>query len=177
MITEWKEADVETLKRLWTEGLSASEIAARMGNGLTRSAVIGKANRLKLESRKIVPKINRAGLHGNKGRENGSAVRHRIIKRREAIAARPNKATHSSAGSFALHFGNTPFRSGRVVDDHDDDGVDASHLIRFADRRIGKDCAYIPGDPRNGARCCGQPVVEGQQWCSEHLARVYLTTD
>ena len=172
MITEWKEADVETLNRLWTEGLSASEIATKMGHGLTRSAVIGKAHRLKLGSRKVEPHVGKRGRAGNPG----GVSAHRVQKAR-SIAARPDKATHSSAGSFSLHFGNVPFRSGSVVDDHDDDGVDVSHLMRFTDRRIGKDCAYIPGDPRNGARCCGQPVVAGQQWCSEHLARVYPATD
>lgn len=175
MITGWNEADVETLKRLWTEGLSASEIATKMRNGLTRNAVIGKVHRLNLESRKVEPKIKpHVGKRGRAGNPGGVSA-HRVKKAR--IAAKPDKATHSSAGSFALHFGNVPFRSGSVVDDHDDDGVDVSHLMRFEDRRIGKDCAFIPGDPRNGARCCAQPVVAGQQWCSEHLARVYPVTD
>jgi hypothetical protein len=54
-----------------------------------------------------------------------------------------------------------------------DEGVDVTGLIAFTDRRIGKQCAWIPGDPLDGAMCCGKPVVEGSQWCSEHHARVY----
>jgi GcrA cell cycle regulator len=46
----WTDERVETLKRLWTEGLSASQIAAQMG-GVSRNAVIGKVHRLKLASR------------------------------------------------------------------------------------------------------------------------------
>ncbi len=42
----WPDARVEALKRAWREGLSASQIAARLGGGLTRSAVIGKLHRL-----------------------------------------------------------------------------------------------------------------------------------
>ena len=36
----WTDERVELLKRLWTEGLSASQIAGRLGNGVTRNAVI-----------------------------------------------------------------------------------------------------------------------------------------
>jgi len=42
----WPDARVEALKRAWREGLSASQIAARLGGGLSRSAVIGKLHRL-----------------------------------------------------------------------------------------------------------------------------------
>ncbi len=42
----WPDARVEALKRAWRDGLSASQIAARLGGGLTRCAVIGKLHRL-----------------------------------------------------------------------------------------------------------------------------------
>lgn len=44
----WTVDRVELLKRMWTEGLSAVQIANRLGQGATRNAVIGKAKRLKL---------------------------------------------------------------------------------------------------------------------------------
>ena len=37
----WSDERVEQLKTLWTEGLSASQIARALG-GVTRNAVIGK---------------------------------------------------------------------------------------------------------------------------------------
>ena len=43
----WTDERVEMLKKLWSEGLSASQIAAQLGN-VTRNAVIGKVHRLKL---------------------------------------------------------------------------------------------------------------------------------
>lgn len=46
----WTDERVELLKRLWTEGLSASQIAGQMG-GVTRNAVIGKVHRLGLSGR------------------------------------------------------------------------------------------------------------------------------
>ncbi|WP_370338449.1 GcrA family cell cycle regulator [Parvularcula marina] len=46
----WTEERVDQLKQLWGEGLSASQIANKMG-GVTRNAVIGKVHRLGLAGR------------------------------------------------------------------------------------------------------------------------------
>ncbi len=46
----WTDERVELLKKLWAEGLSASQIAGRLG-GVTRNAVIGKVHRLGLSNR------------------------------------------------------------------------------------------------------------------------------
>jgi GcrA cell cycle regulator len=46
----WDDARVELLKKLWADGLSASQIAAQLG-GVTRNAVIGKVHRLGLSGR------------------------------------------------------------------------------------------------------------------------------
>jgi len=52
----WTEEEKEMLRVLWTEGLSASEIAQRMYDlsrqRRTRNAVIGKARRMQLSARK-----------------------------------------------------------------------------------------------------------------------------
>lgn len=46
----WTDDRVKLLKQLWGEGKTAAEIAKELG-GVTRNAVIGKAHRLKLNSR------------------------------------------------------------------------------------------------------------------------------
>jgi len=51
MAVDWNDDDnVETLKKLWAEGLSCSEIKAQIP-GSTRSAIIGKVHRLGLPGR------------------------------------------------------------------------------------------------------------------------------
>ncbi len=50
----WTDERVETLKKLWGDGLSASQIAAELG-GITRNAVIGKVHRLGLSGRAKSP--------------------------------------------------------------------------------------------------------------------------
>ncbi|MDN5786130.1 GcrA family cell cycle regulator [Pseudorhodobacter sp.] len=46
----WTEERVETLKKMWADGQSASQIAKELG-GVTRNAVIGKVHRLGLSNR------------------------------------------------------------------------------------------------------------------------------
>ncbi len=46
----WNDERIDLLKKFWAEGLSASQIASKMG-GVTRNAVIGKVHRLGLSGR------------------------------------------------------------------------------------------------------------------------------
>src|SRR5271166_4315209 len=57
----WTDERVEQLKSLWTEGLSASQIARVLGN-VTRNAVIGKVHRLGLAGRAAPARTDRPRL-------------------------------------------------------------------------------------------------------------------
>src|SRR5690348_17780732 len=46
----WTEERIDRLKKMWSEGSTASQIADELG-GVSRNAVIGKAHRLGLEAR------------------------------------------------------------------------------------------------------------------------------
>ena len=48
MTVQWDEPRTELLTRLWLSGETARTIAERLGEGITRNAVIGKAHRLGL---------------------------------------------------------------------------------------------------------------------------------
>ena len=50
----WTDDRVELLKKLWADGLSASQIAGELG-GITRNSVIGKVHRLGLSGRAKSP--------------------------------------------------------------------------------------------------------------------------
>lgn len=54
----WNDDRVDLLKKLWADGLSASQIASKMG-GVTRNAVIGKVHRLGLSGRATPAKPQR----------------------------------------------------------------------------------------------------------------------
>ena len=57
----WTDDRVEVLKKLWLDGLSASQIAKQLG-GVTRNAVIGKVHRLGLSGRATPSQPARAVL-------------------------------------------------------------------------------------------------------------------
>ena len=70
----WTDERVELLKKLWSDGLSASQIAAQLG-GVTRNAVIGKVHRLNLVG------TGQAGLER-------AHVRARCARRRRTVRCR-----------------------------------------------------------------------------------------
>ncbi len=49
----WTDDRVGMLRSLWKEGHSARQIAMRIGSGISRNAVIGKAHRLGLSQRQV----------------------------------------------------------------------------------------------------------------------------
>ena len=48
---DWTEEKIDLLKSLWTQGKPASEIAAILGEEVSRNAIIGKVHRLGLAGR------------------------------------------------------------------------------------------------------------------------------
>jgi GcrA cell cycle regulator len=55
----WTDERIDRLKSLWTQGMTASQIADELG-GVSRNAVIGKAHRLGLQARPSPVKPNEA---------------------------------------------------------------------------------------------------------------------
>ena len=47
----WTDERIELLRRSWESGMTASQIAETLGEGVSRNAVIGKAHRLGLQAR------------------------------------------------------------------------------------------------------------------------------
>ena len=60
----WTDERVELLKKLWADGLSASQIATKLGE-VTRNAVIGKVHRLGLAGRATTSRIRTARPRSN----------------------------------------------------------------------------------------------------------------
>lgn len=76
----WNDERVEALKKLWADGLSASQIAGRLG-GVTRNAVIGKVHRLGLAGRATTSRMK-----SHRPRVRSQAAR-RLMKARPQVAA------------------------------------------------------------------------------------------
>lgn len=161
-VRKWTPEQDSRLAKLWTEGASASEIAADLNCGLSRSAVIGRAHRLKLAgriARRRVHEISRPKQHGNKGTPKANAI---VARARSAAAARRQSAD------------NEHFRPGSLPPE-DNAGVDVTSLIGIEDLRRGviTQCRWIHGEAGADARYCGRPVKPGTSWCPEHHSRVF----
>jgi GcrA cell cycle regulator len=92
----WTEERVELLKKLWADGLSASQIAGRLG-GITRNAVIGKVHRLGLAGRATTSRMRAPRL------------RHRMAQQHTPVRPAPTstpapapRIQYRTAGNTAL---------------------------------------------------------------------------
>ena len=113
------------LKKLWTDGLSASQIAAELG-GITRNAVIGKVHRLGLSGRAKSP--SSAAPRPRKARPHQHMMRSR---------ARPSAATPRSPMPMTYDAEAEPELVDNVIPDRsapDLAGIDRGDLP-LADRR------------------------------------------
>jgi GcrA cell cycle regulator len=148
----WTDERVELLKKLWTEGLSASQIAGRLGNGVTRNAVIGKVHRLNLSGRVQQQRVAQP-RQPRKQREPSLAPR--------AGGSMPSMPT---AGSSALKPMMQPLR---LVDLPKDGRVTILHLS-------DKTCKWPIGDPGSEEFCfCGHGPREGSPYCEYHARLAY----
>lgn len=149
----WTDERVELLKKLWADGLSASQIAAELG-GITRNAVIGKVHRLGLSGRAKSP--SSAAARPRKARAPGHMMR---VNR---PAARGNTAL---AHSFEIEAEPEP----EFVD----------NVIPIGQRRtileLTEDtCRWPCGDPGSTEFFfCGGPALTSLPYCAHHSRVAY----
>lgn len=146
---EWGEDRIERLKKLWREGLTASQISECFGGAVSRSAVIGKASRLKLSSRKKPKKLAR------------------ITKPRAPKAKKPPQRsinTRSWQPSPAPLPGNPMVAKGPAWD-----ALEGTQPVELMDLERHH-CRWPIGDTKPYL-FCGQQAEEGSSYCPTHRAR------
>ncbi len=164
----WTTERVELLKKLWSDGLSASQIAGELG-GVTRNAVIGKVHRLGLSGRAKTPspaskpRRNRpsspSSPASSAGRQSTPQPQSRgATALKMAPGARPRDRTASRTDRRAGAY----FRAG---DDPDADGTDlqmAPSVIRAERTSISAGRHSDPGVPYCAHHCkiAYQPVSD-----------------
>lgn len=161
----WTDERVELLKKLWGEGLSASQIAGRLGMGVTRNAVIGKVHRLNLSGRAQQPR---------------TAAPRAPRKQREPSLAGHGNGTPSlpTAGSAALKPLLRAEAAPRPV------ALPEPTPVRLVDLSKGgritilhlsdKTCKWPIGDPGAEDFCfCGHDPRAGSPYCEYHARLAY----
>lgn len=141
----WTDERVESLKKLWQDGLSASQIANRLG-GVSRNAVIGKVHRLGLSGRATPSTPRRVG---------GDSPAKPAPR-----APRPvTKFQGDGSGQVLTLPKVKPLPALRTVDL-------VCEPVSFADREAHQ-CAYIL-DGDGPPMCCGLRVAGRGPYCAEH---------
>jgi GcrA cell cycle regulator len=152
----WNEQTVETLKKLWSEGLSASQIAAELG-GITRNAVIGKVHRLGLSVRK------------------NSYTSLQRKPRAAGAPSGPKPRTQYSAPLNGKTFPNPKPTAPQPLPEERKTEVPPRHLtlgeLVTGTERVGGSCRWAYGD--NPFTFCGHPQQIGRPYCPFHTALAY----
>ncbi|AQX30063.1 MULTISPECIES: GcrA family cell cycle regulator [Bartonella] len=159
----WTCERVELLKKFWSEGLSASQIAAQLG-GVSRNAVIGKVHRLKLPGRgKTTPVISRV-------QKTSTGVGSSIPRmRRAASSVVPENAISCSVGATAL-------KMDFIAEDVEAvDVLEQSKVVVPISRHLNllqlseNTCRWPVGDPLSSDfHFCGADSGEGNPYCAFH---------
>ena len=149
----WTDERVEKLKRLWAEGLSASQIAAQLG-GVSRNAVIGKVHRL--------------GLSGRAKSPAPAAARPR---KEEVPRVAPAPVTHGAL-ALAMDVRPAPMPAPRVA--VEEVVIPISERVTIMDLREAM-CRWPMGDPTNTDFCyCGAKMQIGAgPYCQAHARIAY----
>ena len=150
----WNDERVELLKKLWAEGLSASQIAGRIGS-VTRNAVIGKVHRL-----------------GLSGRATTTRMKSHRPRTRPTVNKRP------PAKPRFTNVGNTALRA--LYQDAEPYVAPVEELvIPVAERKSIQtleecSCRWPIGDPQDADfHFCGKTKVTGLPYCEFHARRAF----
>jgi GcrA cell cycle regulator len=155
----WNDERVELLKKLWAEGLSASQIAGRLG-GVTRNAVIGKVHRLGLSGRATTSRMKS----------------HR--PRARAATARRLAAKPAAGGRFG-QTGNPAVRALYQPEAEPFTPTAEELVIPLKERRTIQtltecSCRWPIGDPQMADfHFCGKQKVTGLPYCEFHARRAF----
>lgn len=155
----WTEERVELLKKFWAEGLSASQIAAKLG-GVSRNAVIGKVHRLKLSSRgRATAAAPRAKKPGKSPAQNKSAQRPSGYSRSQPV----------SIGATALQQNYiTEAVAEQVLKPAKDVVVPISRHLKLVEL-TEQTCKWPIGDPlQEDFHFCGNDSTENVPYCTYH---------
>ena len=155
----WTDERVELLKKLWSDGLSASQIAAQMG-GVTRNAVIGKVHRLGLSGRAKTSTAPAQPRPRKPARPPSHPMSHR-------------PPAHGGA-ALAAHLRAEPQPQAEPLVEYDEDVViPLSERVTIMELRDSM-CRWPMGDPTTPEfRFCGGKAITGLPYCPHHSRIAY----
>ena len=174
----WTDDRVETLKKMWGEGQSASQIAKELG-GVTRNAVIGKVHRLGLSNRatsggaaktETKPKAKAAPKAEAKPKAAPKAEKPEM----KTEAAAPPKSTLPARKQIIP--AGQPLPPQPSANEISPEALAKVNEVEKTARKISlmelteKTCKWPVGDPATDQFWfCGLPVQAGKPYCEAHV--------
>ena len=176
----WTDERVETLKRMWGEGQSASQIAKELG-GVTRNAVIGKVHRLGLSNRtaaaapapaKPEPKAKGKPAKPEPTPEKTEPRTESAEPRTESAA--PPKSTLNARNKIIP--AGQPLPPQPSANEISPEALAKVNEVEKNAKKIGlmdlteRTCKWPVGDPATEEFWfCGLPVQQGKPYCEAHV--------
>jgi GcrA cell cycle regulator len=172
----WTDERVETLKKMWSEGQSASQIAKELG-GVTRNAVIGKVHRLGLSNRasataKPEAKVKPAPKAETKPKAAAPKQPEPVAKEAEASSPAPKPLPARKAIIPA----GQPLPPQPSANEISPEALAKVSEIEKKAKRISlmelteRTCKWPVGDPATeNFWFCGLPVQTGKPYCEAHV--------
>jgi GcrA cell cycle regulator len=159
----WTDERIAKLKHGWESGMTATQIAELLGEGVTRNAVIGKAHRLGLESRPSPVKASEAATAGASA-TSAPAPRPAtqpapsVVATAPAPTAAPPAPVHAPAPPAARPVKAKSGKQGRTT------------LLDLNE----KVCKWPIGHPGDADfHFCGKASQAGFPYCTEHCLVAY----
>jgi GcrA cell cycle regulator len=149
----WTDERVEQLKKLWMDGLSASQIALELG-GITRNAVIGKVHRLGLSGRA------KTSSHASASRQ----------KRTQRAQPKPVRSAQRPLLNTQMKL-----TAEASADPYVDESLVAPVALRLELTQLTeRTCKWPIGDPAlEDFHFCGNASPEAGPYCSYHSRIAY----
>ncbi len=169
--TQWTPERLETLQRLYAEGLSYTDIATAIGDGATRNAVCGKISRLGVKRPPAVNLANKT-LNGQRNiiiakveqmrqqAEKPKPPKAPPVKRRIDSRGGGVKATQAAQAVARAILAPAPPTEART---------ELSPLVASLVDLQSHHCRWPIGD--HDFAFCGRPRLEGRPYCEHHLRR------
>ena len=178
----WTDERVETLKKMWNEGQSASQIAKELG-GVTRNAVIGKVHRLGLSNRTgVAPQPAPAPQQAAPSAPaQPAAAPPRAEPAPEPEAAKPAAADEDapipmSAARRAIIPAGQPLPPQPSANEISPEALAKVSEIEKGAKKLTlmelteKTCKWPVGDPATDQFWfCGLPTQQGKPYCEAHV--------
>ena len=180
----WTEDRVETLKRMWAEGQSASQIAKELG-GVTRNAVIGKVHRLGLSNRAGGSSSATTAKPAAKDKPAKPAGKPSKPAARKPEAAAAAPASEQSAvaeapapvpARKAIIPAGQPLPPQPSANEISPEALETVREVEKTAKRLTlmelteRTCKWPVGDPAtDDFWFCGLPVQQGKPYCEAHV--------